>query len=108
MVRLLVRCWNLDSGSIQSHLLMVVVRLLFHILVEADLICDHEGVVGLDDGCPDGCHWVDIGCHSSFSYVEGNLVAVESLLWIIGSRGTIVAPYSNGQWSLLLLMSAIG
>ena len=78
---------------------MVVVRILGRFLVEVDPACNQEGVSGLDNSSPDGCLWVKVSFHSSFGDFEGNLVAVESLLRIVGSRDTIAVPYRNGRWS---------
>ena len=72
---------------------MVVVHLLDCFLD----ICDHEGIDGLEDGCPDDCVWVCVSYHSSFGDLEEDLVVVESLLHIVGSRDTIIAPYRHGR-----------
>ena len=107
MLRLLVGHWYFDSGYIQCRLIMVMVRLLGHVLVRVDPVCDQERIGGLEDGCPDGCLCIDVGFHVYFSDFEGDVVVVESLMCIVGSRGAIVVPYRNGRFSWLPRLSRI-
>ena len=59
---------------------MVVACRLGRWIVEVDPVCDHEGVVGLDEGCHVGSFYVIGGCHCSFDDSEGDLDVVGALL----------------------------
>ena len=52
-----------------------------------------------------GLTLVDLGCDSSFGDFEGDLIVVESLLCVVGIKGTCGAL---SQWSWLPRMSVIG
>ena len=80
MVRILGGCWHFGRRSIQFRPIVVMICLLGYRLVEIDPDCNHEGVVGLDEGCPVGSFYVVGGCHCSFDDSKGDLDVVEALL----------------------------